>query len=245
MTKTLQKNAYAKINLFLDVKDKRPDGYHDIESVMQTVTLCDIVSVTRNDEDDARVITVTCTDPKVPTDSRNIVHKCAVAFFEHFGIEHYSISIHIEKRIMAEAGLAGGSTDGAATLHLLGELFDVHADTATLCEIGVKVGADLPFFQRYFGYLWDVVTKFDFGNSYMTKVPVKAELLERIPISSTRWKTGTDLPGRFATIPQPANTDSGGKTLSARVKNTPAAAQAVCPQRKTISSFWRPCALVM
>ena len=145
MTKTLQKNAYAKINLFLDVKDKRADGYHDIESVMQTVTLCDTVSVTRNDEDDARVITVTCTDPKVPTDSRNIVHKCAVAFFEHFGIEHYSIAIHIEKRIMAEAGLAGGSTDGAATLHLLGELFAVHADTATLCEIGVKVGADLPF----------------------------------------------------------------------------------------------------
>ena len=145
MTKTLQKNAYAKINLFLDVKEKRPDGYHDIESVMQTVTLCDTVLVTRNDADGVREITVTCTDPKVPTDERNIVHKCAAAFFEHFGIESYSISIHIEKRIMAEAGLAGGSTDGAATLHLLNELFDVNADVDVLCRIGVKVGADLPF----------------------------------------------------------------------------------------------------
>lgn len=145
MTKTLQKNAYAKINLFLDVKDKRPDGYHDIESVMQTVTLSDTVSVTRDIADGVREITVTCTDPKVPTDSRNIVHKCAVAFFEHFEIEEYKIAIHIEKRIMAEAGLAGGSTDGAATLHLLNELFDVNTDIDTLCKIGVKVGADLPF----------------------------------------------------------------------------------------------------
>ena len=145
MVKSLQKNAYAKINLFLDVKNKRPDGYHDIESVMQTVTLSDTVIVTRNPDDGKKSITVTCTDPKVPTDERNIVHKCAVAFFSHFGIDEYSIAIHIEKRIMAEAGLAGGSTDGAATLHLLSELFDVNADVATLCEIGVKVGADLPF----------------------------------------------------------------------------------------------------
>lgn len=145
MTKTLQKNAYAKINLFLDVKEKRADGYHDIESVMQTVTLSDTVLVTRNDADGVREISVTCTDPKVPTDERNIVHKCAAAFFEHFGIESYSIAIHIEKRIMAEAGLAGGSTDGAATLHLLNELFDVNADVDALCRIGVKVGADLPF----------------------------------------------------------------------------------------------------
>ncbi len=145
MTKTLQKNAYAKINLFLDVKEKRADGYHDIESVMQTVTLSDTVSVTREHADGVREISVSCTDPKVPTDSRNIVHKCAVAFFEHFGIENYNIAIHIEKRIMAEAGLAGGSTDGAATLHILNELFDVNTDTATLCKIGVKVGADLPF----------------------------------------------------------------------------------------------------
>ncbi len=145
MTKTLQKNAYAKINLFLDVKDRRADGYHDIESVMQTVTLCDTVSVTRYPDNGAKKITVTCADPKVPTDERNIVHKCAVAFFDHFGIEEYSIAIHIEKRIMAEAGLAGGSTDGAATLHLLSELFDVQADITTLCKIGVTVGADLPF----------------------------------------------------------------------------------------------------
>ncbi len=145
MSKTLHRKAYAKINLFLDVKRRRADGYHDIESVMQTVTLHDTVTVTRHPNTAGREISVTCTDPAVPTDGRNIVWKCAERFFEHFGIDSYNIEIAIEKRIMAEAGLAGGSTDGAAALHLLNALFETGADTATLCEIGVKVGADLPF----------------------------------------------------------------------------------------------------
>ncbi len=145
MTKTLSKKAYAKINLFLDVKTRREDGYHDIESVMQTVTLHDTVTVTQHEDVKGKTILVTCTEPTIPTDRRNIVWKCAEKFFEHFGIESYSIGIHIEKRIMAEAGLAGGSTDGAATLHLLNELFGTRADNETLCKIGVNVGADLPF----------------------------------------------------------------------------------------------------
>ncbi len=145
MTKTLSKKAYAKINLFLDVKSRRPDGYHDIESVMQTVSLHDTVSVTRHDNATGKDISVTCTEPTVPTDKRNIVWKCAERFFEHFGIDSYDIEIAIEKQIMAQAGLAGGSTDGAATLHLLNELYETGTGTETLCEIGVKVGADLPF----------------------------------------------------------------------------------------------------
>jgi len=140
---TLTTEAYAKINLFLDVLDTRADGYHNIKSIMQQVSLCDKVTVTKIDAESG--ITVTCTDPDVPTDERNIVHKCATRFFEHFGITDRGIHIHIEKNIPSCGGLAGGSTDGAAVLKLLNELYDIHADRETLCEIGVKVGADVPF----------------------------------------------------------------------------------------------------
>lgn len=141
--KSLTSKAYAKINLFLDVLELRPDGYHNIKSIMQQVSLCDTVTVSRLDSGDG--ITVTCTDPSVPTDNRNIVWKCAAKFFEHFGIEDYSVEIHIEKNIPSCGGLAGGSTDGAAVLKLLNELFGTNADLEALCKIGVKVGADLPF----------------------------------------------------------------------------------------------------
>lgn len=140
---SLTKKAYAKINLFLDVLGLRPDGYHNIKSIMEQVSLCDTVTVSRLDSGDG--ITVTCTDPTVPTDERNIVYKCAVKFFEHFGIKSYSIKIDIEKNIPSCGGLAGGSTDGAAVLNLLNDLFGTGANAETLCKIGAKVGADIPF----------------------------------------------------------------------------------------------------
>lgn len=137
--------AYAKINLYLDVKDKRPDGYHEIESVMQQVSLCDTVSITKNDYTGENRITVTCTDETIPTDRRNIVWKCAEAFFDAFSITEYDLSIHIVKRIPSAAGLAGGSSDGAAVLKLLNAAYDIHAPIDKLCEIGGKIGADIPF----------------------------------------------------------------------------------------------------
>lgn len=139
---SLTAKAYAKINLYLDVTGKRDDGYHNIKSIMQQVSLCDTVTVTKTDSD---CITVSCTDPSVPTDGKNIVHKCAARFFEHYGITDCGIHIHIEKNIPSCGGLAGGSTDGAAVLKLLNELYCVHADTDELCQIGVNVGADIPF----------------------------------------------------------------------------------------------------
>ena len=152
----LSAEAYAKINLRLTVGEKRPDGYHEIESVMQKVSLCDLVTVelfgqaeqaeqAAPAEEGTRRIRVSCTDPAVPTDGRNIVWGCAEAFFSAFGIEAYDIRIHIEKHIPSAAGLAGGSADGAATLRLLNRLFGIHACADTLCEIGATVGADIPF----------------------------------------------------------------------------------------------------
>ena len=152
----LSAEAYAKINLRLTVGEKRPDGYHEIESVMQKVSLCDLVTVelfgqaeqaeqAAPAEEGTRRIRVSCSDPAVPTDGRNIVWGCAEAFFSAFGIDTYDIRIHIEKHIPSAAGLAGGSADGAATLRLLNRLFGIHACADTLCEIGASVGADIPF----------------------------------------------------------------------------------------------------
>ncbi|MBQ8370302.1 MAG: 4-(cytidine 5'-diphospho)-2-C-methyl-D-erythritol kinase [Clostridia bacterium] len=139
----LSLTAYAKINLYLDVHAKRSDGYHDLVSVMQQVSLSDTVSAERTESG----ITITCTDPAIPTDERNIAHKCARAFFDFYRISG-GVKIAIEKHIPAAAGLAGGSTDGAAVLTLLNRLYGTGADIDTLCEIGAKVGADIPFCIR-------------------------------------------------------------------------------------------------
>ena len=139
-------NAYAKINLYLDVTGIRDNGYHNIKSIMQTISLCDIVTVeTEGAAVNDSVITLTCSDPAVPTGDKNIAYKAAVAFLREAGITSYRCNIHIEKRIPMEAGLAGGSTDAAAVLRILNDLYDHPFDAEKLCSIGAKLGADVPF----------------------------------------------------------------------------------------------------
>ena len=135
-------NAYAKINLILDVTGVKQNGYHTLFTVMQSIGLKDItVEKTKGEK-----ITISCTDETVPTDSKNIVYKCAVKFFEYFGIKkNKGIHIHIEKNIPHEAGLGGGSADGAAVLVALNEIFNINTNKRTLMFIGGKVGADIPF----------------------------------------------------------------------------------------------------
>lgn len=145
MIRIMTEKAYAKINLYLDVQARRPDGYHELESIMQQVSLYDYITVVRSDADVTASISVLCTDKSIPEDKSNIVYKCAEAFFSHFGITEYNITIHIDKRIPSAAGLAGGSTDGAAVLKILNSMFDVNAGLPELCDIGKKVGADIPF----------------------------------------------------------------------------------------------------
>ena len=139
-------NAYAKINLYLDVTGIRDNGYHNIKSIMQTVSLCDTVTVEAEDTvaNDTE-ITLTCSEPAVPTGEKNIAYKAALAFFREADIASYKCKIHIEKRIPMEAGLAGGSTDAAAVLRLLNKLYGYPFDTEKLCAIGAKLGADVPF----------------------------------------------------------------------------------------------------
>lgn len=136
---SLTVRANAKINLMLDILGRRENGYHDLFMVMQTVSLCDIVSV-----DAAEKISITCSVPDIPCDKRNIAFKAAEAFFDYTGIEA-GADIHIEKHIPFAAGLAGGSADGAAVIKALNELYRTDLTAPQLCEIGVKVGADVPF----------------------------------------------------------------------------------------------------
>ncbi|MDR1563405.1 MAG: 4-(cytidine 5'-diphospho)-2-C-methyl-D-erythritol kinase [Oscillospiraceae bacterium] len=140
-------HANAKINLTLDVIDKRKDGYHLVEMLMQSVDLQDTVHITLNDEESG--IFVQCNKSNLPLDQSNIAARAAKAFFEAAGIEnYYGVQIKIKKRIPIAAGLAGGSADGAAVIWGLNKLLKTELDEAELCRIGEAVGADLPFCIR-------------------------------------------------------------------------------------------------
>ena len=137
--------ATAKINLYLDVGARRTDGYHDIETVMQTVTLFDRIEVVKNDSGTETAIDVRCRDFMAPDGAGNIVFRAAEAFFDAAGIQQYNISFLIEKKIPAEAGLGGGSSDAAAAIIALDRLYKTAFTMDIMCEIGAKVGADVPF----------------------------------------------------------------------------------------------------
>lgn len=134
--------APAKINLSLDVLRRRPDGYHDVSMVMQSVSLYDYITVETTDSENIEII---CDYPSVPLDESNIVYKCAKAFFNYNKMSDKGIKITIEKNIPTQAGLAGGSADGAAVIVALNKLFSTYLKENELCEIGSKIGADIPF----------------------------------------------------------------------------------------------------
>ncbi len=153
---TVKLNAYAKINLFLEVCEKRPDSYHNIDSIMQSVTLCDIVTVKKS------TTIILSNTANLPNDSSNLAYKAVMLFFQFTDI-NAGAEIHIEKHIPISAGLAGGSTDAAAVLKALNELYNTKIDIDTLCVLGAKLGADVPFCIRGGTYLTkgigDVFTK--------------------------------------------------------------------------------------
>lgn len=134
--------AYAKLNLTLDVLARREDGYHDLEMVMQSISLCDSVSVRTGC---GGGITIISNVRHIPNDERNIAYKAASAFLAATGIDPDGVHIAMEKRIPSSAGMAGGSADGAAVLRLLSHLTGANLTDNELCEIGVTVGADIPF----------------------------------------------------------------------------------------------------
>ncbi|MEG2295378.1 MAG: 4-(cytidine 5'-diphospho)-2-C-methyl-D-erythritol kinase [Oscillospiraceae bacterium] len=132
----------AKINLSLDIIGKLENGYHSIKTVMQTIDLFDFITI---EKINTRGISISSTKDFVPTDESNLVYKCAMAFFKLANITNFSIHIHIEKHIPAQAGLAGGSGNGAGVIVGLNALFNTNFTLDILCSIGGKIGADIPF----------------------------------------------------------------------------------------------------
>ena len=131
----------AKINLSIDVLGKRQDGYHIVEMIMQTIDLYDSLDIKPIREDK---IIIKCNKPYVPTDERNLAYKAAKLFKETYNINK-GVFINIEKNIPMSAGLAGGSTDAAAVLKGMNKIFDMNIDEHKLMELGVKIGADVPY----------------------------------------------------------------------------------------------------
>ncbi len=130
--------ANAKINLTLDVVGRRDDGYHLIDSVFQSVSLCDEISVKKCDN-----IVVRCDDSTICAEA-NIAYKAAESFFENTGING-GAEITIEKHIPLASGMGGGSADAAAVIVALDKLYETNLSQDALCKIGLSVGADVPF----------------------------------------------------------------------------------------------------
>ena len=139
---TLYEGAYAKLNLTLDVLDKRPDGYHDLKSVMQTISIRDDVEI---DIGTGKPWSMQCTDDTIPTDERNLAWKAAKVFFDTIGRDPAGLEIRIHKRIPVEAGMGGGSADAAAVLRALNKHYDSPFSILALAELGASVGSDVPF----------------------------------------------------------------------------------------------------
>jgi 4-diphosphocytidyl-2-C-methyl-D-erythritol kinase len=133
--------APAKLNISLEVFGKRPDGYHDIRSVMVPVSLYDEVTV----EETASGIVVECDDPGVPVDASNTCRRAASLFRERAGAPP-GVRIRIRKEIPSQAGLGGGSSDAAATLKGLSALTGSHLPPEELLALAARIGADVPFF---------------------------------------------------------------------------------------------------
>lgn len=133
--------APAKINLTLDVLAKRPDGYHEVEMVMTTVDLADRVDLTLREDGQ---ITLDCSASFVPDDIRNHAYKAAVLLKERYQVSQ-GVHLYIDKQIPVAAGLAGGSSDAAATLRGLNQLWGLQLSQDRLAELGAEIGSDVPF----------------------------------------------------------------------------------------------------
>lgn len=140
----IRKNAFAKINLFLDVLDKRADGYHNIKSVMQSISLYDRISLEVDNCIENR-IEIKCDNPRIMCDGSNLVYKAWERFCSSANITNKKCSFIIEKNIPIAAGLAGGSSDCACALKLLNEAFAYPLSDTQLIELGSKIGADVAF----------------------------------------------------------------------------------------------------
>lgn len=139
----MQLQAPAKINLSFAIKGRRDDGFHEIETLMAPISLCDRLTIERGKATEG--VKFSCDDPSVPKGEENLVVRAARLLQERAKIGA-GIEIGLEKNIPHGAGLGGGSSDAAATLLGLNELFETRLDQKTLIELAAEIGSDVPFF---------------------------------------------------------------------------------------------------
>lgn len=138
--KKISLDTRAKINLTLDIVNKRVDGYHNVSMVMQSITLCDTLHFEVIDKN----IRINCDNCYLPTDGRNIVYKAASLLQRRYKVE-LGVEVSIEKKIPFAAGLAGGSSNAAGTITALNKLWNLNLGKKEMLEVGAAIGADVPF----------------------------------------------------------------------------------------------------
>lgn len=134
-------SAMSKVNLGLDVLRRRDDGYHEVRMIMQTLKLCDELYF---EETQKKEISIVCNSENLECDENNLIYKAARLIMDEAGIDR-GLDIRLKKNIPIAAGMAGGSSDAAATLVALNKMFGIDFDIAKLKEMGVKIGADVPY----------------------------------------------------------------------------------------------------
>lgn len=139
---TYRGTAFAKLNLYLGIHGLREDGYHELETVFQSIDLRDLVSIAVHQKGG---ISLRCNKAYLPTDERNLAYKAALAFFQAAGLENPGLHINIKKVIPVGAGMAGGSTDAACVLRLLNRAFGEPLSPERLAAVALTLGADVPF----------------------------------------------------------------------------------------------------
>ncbi len=158
----------AKVNLFLEVLGKRDDGYHDINSLFQAVSLFDRITFTRVKDGSGISIDLT-NDAHVPIDESNLIARAFRLMRDRFGLTD-GLQVQLEKNIPIAAGLAGGSADAAATILAVCGLWDLGLDFGQMAELGLEIGSDLPFFftrgQAMVGGRGEKITETDFPTDY-------------------------------------------------------------------------------
>ena len=140
----VKEKAYAKINLYLDVVSKRDDGFHDVRTVMHSVTLCDDVTVLYMPSEKTSIKVSVSGNRHIPNDSRNLVYRAASLYLERAGVTA-SVTVKLIKRIPVAAGLAGGSSDAAATLRALNRINGKRFSDRALAELAAEIGSDVPY----------------------------------------------------------------------------------------------------
>ncbi len=199
----MQRLAPAKINLSLHVLRKRPDGYHDLASVMQKISIYDELTFFPRDGG----ITLCCPGTDLPTDEKNLVYRAARAIFQHAGYTG-GVEIVLTKKIPSAAGLGGGSSDAAATLVALNDLCSLNVSQSDLLKLGAKLGADVPFFifgSRAFatgiGDALQVLPDFPPLNIILINPPFELstrKVYENLNLALTKKKNNYSIPRFYA-----------------------------------------------